>query len=100
MSADIAVTILLLAIGTFAIRASGAVLGTRLARMPLTQKALDASAGCLIVALVVAALVSGPWVFWPAALVSAAVAILTQNLIATMVTGIGVVALFSSAGMT
>jgi uncharacterized membrane protein len=77
-----------LAVATFAIRLSGALLGQRIPNVGGWARALDALPGCLLVSLVSVALLSGGPKEWIAAAVAIAVAIVTRNLPLTMAAGI------------
>ena len=84
-------TILVLALGTFAIRVTGVIVGQSLPTTGAWARALEALPGCLIISLVASAIVSGGPNEWIAAATSALTAIATRNLIATMAVGIGTV---------
>ncbi len=93
-----AVTIVGLALGTFAIRLGGYLLG---ARMPATgpwERVLRALPGCLIAALLATILVQAGPAEWGAAAVSLAVALLSRSLPLTMVAGVAAVYLLRGLG--
>lgn len=77
-----------LALGTFAIRLAGVLLGQRIPQSGPWARALSALPGCLIVALLAVSLLSGGPQEWLAAAIALAVAALTRNLPATMAAGI------------
>lgn len=81
-----------LALGTFAIRCAGVLLGHSLPVHGGWARALRALPGCLIVSLVAVLLLSGGPFEWVAGLAAAIVALLTRNLPLTMLAGIGCVA--------
>ena len=77
-----------LALATFAIRLSGALLGQRLPQGGAWASALNALPGCLLVSLVTVALLAGGPKEWAAGALALATAILTRNLPLTMAAGI------------
>ncbi|MEM7047031.1 MAG: AzlD domain-containing protein [Pseudomonadota bacterium] len=93
MSAEILWTIAGLALGTYGLRVMGMLIGSRLAVYPRLQTALAFIPGCLIVALVSTSLALGSVSVWVIAAACVGVAILTKNLIATLVVGVGLSAL-------
>jgi uncharacterized membrane protein len=80
--------ITVLALGTFAIRFSGARLGQAIPAHGPVARALSALPGCLIVALVATSMLSGGWREWTAGAAALAVAAVTRNVPATMACGI------------
>jgi uncharacterized membrane protein len=86
-----AAVILALALGTFAIRLSGILIGRRIPGNGAWARALRALPGCLIVSLVAVSLFSGGPREWGAGAVAAAVAIATNNLPVTMASGIAAI---------
>ena len=80
-----------LAVATFTIRLSGILLGQRIPREGAWATALNALPGCLLVALVSVALLSGGPREWTAAAIAAAVAIVSRNLPLTMAAGIAAI---------
>ena len=80
-----------LALITFSLRLSGALLGRRIPTHGAWARGMRALPGCLIVALVAVSLVSGGVREWVAALVSALVALATRNLPLTMAAGIAAI---------
>jgi len=85
---DIWLVILGLAAATFSIRMAGAMLGARLPQSGAWARALQALPGCLIVALVSVSLLSGGPNEWIAGFITAAAAILSRSLLATIAVGI------------
>ena len=88
---DIWTVILGLAVGTFAARLGGILLGRRLPTTGFWARALNALPGTLIVALVAVQLLQGGRAEWIAGALAAATAILTRSLVATMAVGIAAV---------
>ena len=84
-----AVTIAGLALGTFAIRLGGYLLGARLPATGPWERVLRALPGCLIAALLATILVQAGPTEWGAGAVSLAVALLSRSLPLTMVAGVG-----------
>ncbi|WP_120500556.1 AzlD family protein [Roseovarius sp. EL26] len=80
--------ILGLAIGTYAIRLGGYVLGARLPTSGAWARAFNALPGCLIAALMTVTLAQGGPAEWGAAGLALIIALLTRNLPLTMLTGI------------
>ena len=80
-----------LAIGTFAIRLSGALLGQRLPSAGPWARALSALPGCLILAFVAASLAQGGPREWAAGALAAGVAIATRSLPLTMIIGVAAI---------
>ena len=85
---EIWLVILGLAVATFSIRMAGAILGARLPKSGVWARALQALPGCLIVALVSVSLLSGGPNEWIAGFLTAAAAILSRSLLATIAVGI------------
>ncbi len=85
---DIWVIILGLAVGTFAARLGGILLGQRLPVTGGWARALSALPGTLIVALVAGQVFQGEWPEWIAGGLAAMAAILTRSLVLTMALGI------------
>ena len=77
-----------LAAATFGLRLSGVYLGQNLPRDGRWARALNALPGCLIIALVSGALLSGGLNEWLAGTFAVAVAVVTRNLPLTMGAGI------------
>ena len=77
-----------LAVGTFAIRLSGVLVGRRIPQQGAWARGLQALPGCLIVSLVAVSILSGGPREWAAGLVAAIVAIMSRNLPLTMASGI------------
>ena len=92
------VVILVLTMGTFAIRLSGVLIGQRIPQHGALARGLSALPGCLIVSLVAVSLLSGGPREWEAGLVAVAVAITTRNLPITMATGIAAIWLLRHFG--
>ncbi len=82
------IVILGLAIGTFAIRLGGYVVGARLPTSGAWARAFNAMPGCLIAALMTVTLAQGGPTEWGAAVVALIIALLTGNLPLTMLAGI------------
>ena len=80
--------IVALAIGTFAIRLAGVLVGQRIPNDGAWARGLRALPGCLIVSLVAVSLLSGGPREWAAGVLAVAVAIATRNLPLTMACGI------------
>ena len=80
-----------LALITFSLRLSGALLGRRIPTQGAWARTTRALPGCLIVSLVAASLVSGGVREWIAGLVSALVALATRSLPLTMAIGIAAI---------
>ena len=87
-----------LAIGTFAIRVAGVVVGQHIPEDGAWARGLRALPGSLIVALVSVSLLSGGPREWGAGVVAAAVAVLTRNLPLTMAAGIAAAFIFRHFG--
>ncbi|MEO1649815.1 MAG: AzlD domain-containing protein [Pseudomonadota bacterium] len=85
-------TIIALAMGTFAIRLAGVYVGQSLAKDGAIARGLNALPGCLIVSLVASSLAQGGLTEWLAAGAAAAVAIVTRSLPLTM--GVAIAAVF------
>lgn len=96
--ADVHEVVAVLAVGTFAIRLTGALVGQRIPEDGAWARGLRALPGCLIVALVSVSLLSGGPREWGAGAVAAAVAIATRNLPLTMASGIAAVLLLRHVG--
>ena len=88
---DTWIVIVGLAIGTFAARLGGIVLGQRLPTSGGWARTLNALPGTLIVALVAGQLMQGSWNEWIAGALAAATAFITRSLVLTMAVGIGAV---------
>ncbi|GHG80542.1 AzlD domain-containing protein [Pseudodonghicola xiamenensis] len=80
-----------LALGTFAIRLGGYLLGGALPATGPWARGLNALPGCLIAALLAVLLVQAGPAEWGAAALCAVVAVLTRSLPLTMLVGIGAV---------
>ena len=78
-----------LALGTFAIRTMGYLLGSTIPSRGPWANALKALPGCLIAALLSVILVQAGPAEWGAALLSLAVALGSRNLPLTMLVGVG-----------
>lgn len=89
--ADAWAVVAALAVGTFAIRLAGVLVGRRIPEDGAWARGLRALPGCLIVALVSVSLLSGGAREWAAGLVAAAVAVATRSLPLTMAGGIAAV---------
>ncbi|MEM1234175.1 MAG: AzlD domain-containing protein [Pseudomonadota bacterium] len=76
--------IAVLAATTLALRLSGYLFGTAMMQSPRAARALHAFPGCLIVALIAAALARGTGPDWIAAAVALTGALVTRNIIITM----------------
>ena len=87
-----------LAVGTFAIRLAGVLVGRRIPEDGAWARGLRALPGCLIVALVSVSLLSGGLKDWGAGVVAASVAIATRSLPLTMAGGIVAVFLLRHIG--
>lgn len=87
-----------LAIGTFAIRMTGAVVGQRLPTEGPWARALNALPGCLILSLIVTTLARGGPLEWIAASVALATALVTRNLPVTMIAGVGAIYVLRNFG--
>lgn len=85
---DIWWVIIVLMLGTFAIRLGGVLIGNRLPRKGAWARALNALPGSLIIALVGVLILSGGLIEWLAGAVALATAIVTRNLLLTMAAGI------------
>lgn len=90
--------ILALAIGTFASRLSGVLIGQRIPREGAWARGLRALPGCLIISLVAVSLFSGGARELGAGIVAAIVAIATRNLPITMASGIAAIWLLRHVG--
>lgn len=88
--------ILGLAVGTFAIRFSGYLLGGSIPVTGPWGRALRALPGCLIAALLAMILVQAGPAEWAAAAVSMVAALVSRNLPLTMVAGVGAVGVLRS----
>lgn len=82
-----------LAVGTFAIRLGGYLLGSALPASGPWARGLNALPGCLIAALLAVLLVQAGPAEWTAAALCALVAMLTRSLPLTMLVGIAAVCL-------
>lgn len=80
--------IALLAVGAYGIRLIGLIGGQAINDNPRLQPLLEELPGCLVVALVAASLTGQPPLTWLAALVALGVAVVTNNVVITMVGGI------------
>lgn len=80
-----------LALGTFAIRFAGYLLGARIPSGGPWARVLQALPGCLIAALLAVILVQAGSAEWAAAAVSLAVALASRSLPLTMLAGVGAV---------
>ena len=80
-----------LALGTFAIRLTGALLGPRIPTHGAWARAMQALPGSLIVALIAVNLMAGGGREWAAAAVAALAAIVTRSLSMAMASGIFVI---------
>ncbi|MEO3417259.1 AzlD domain-containing protein [Roseovarius sp. CAU 1744] len=85
--------IVLLAIAAYGVRLAGLVGGRAISANPRLKPFLDDLPGCLVVGLVAASLAGEPAVTWAAALVALGVAILTNNVVVTMVIGLAAIIL-------
>lgn len=85
------IVILGLAVGTFAARLGGILLGQRLPTGGGWARALNALPGTLIVALVAGQLIQGGWHEWIAGALAATTAFATRSLVLTMAVGIATV---------
>ena len=85
------IVVLFLAACTFSIRLSGILLGKRLPTSGAWARGLNALPGCLIVALVANLVLSGGPNEWIAGTLALAAAMLTRNLLITMIVGISAV---------
>ena len=83
--------ILALAVGTFAIRLSGVLLGRRLPNDGAWARGLRALPGCLIISLVSVSILAGDGREWGAGIVAAATAVATRSLVLTMASGIAAI---------
>lgn len=90
--------ILALAIGTFAIRLSGVLIGQQIPEKGAWARGLRALPGCLIVSLVAVSLLSGGVREWGAGIVAIVVANATRNLPVTMASGIAAIWLLRHFG--
>lgn len=93
-----AVVIAGLALGTFAIRLGGYLLGSAIPTSGPWARALSALPGCLIAALLSVLLIRGGSIEWVAAAISLGAALATRSLPLTMVAGVGTVWLLRSFG--
>jgi uncharacterized membrane protein len=89
-----------LAIGTFAIRLGGVLIGARLPAGGAWARAFEALPGSLIAALVTVILLQGGPAEWLAGAVALAVALATRNLPLTMAAGIAAVWGLRSLGLS
>ncbi len=80
-----------LALGTFAIRLGGYLLGATMPSSGRWARALQALPGCLIAALLATILVQASLTEWAAALIALAVALVSRSLPLTMAVGVGAV---------
>ena len=94
---DIWIVTLGLALGTFAARLGGILLGRRLPAGGGWARALNALPGTLIVALVAVQLLQGGPAEWIAGALAACAAIATRSLVPTMAVGIAAVYLLRQA---
>ena len=90
--------ILGLEVGTFLIRFSGNMLGSKLHSSGSWACAFSALPGCLVAALVSVILVGAGTAEWGAACLALLCAVLTRNVPITMLVGIGAVWIFRSMG--
>lgn len=81
-----------LALGTFAIRFAGFLVGARLPRTGVWAQALTALPGSLIAALLATQLASGGPAEWGAGIIALGTAILTRSLPLTMIVGLVAIA--------
>ncbi|MEO0729081.1 MAG: AzlD domain-containing protein [Pseudomonadota bacterium] len=81
-------TISVLAMATFAIRLTGALVGQRLPNHGPWARGLNALPGCLILSLIVAIVARGGPPEWIAAAASLGVAVATRSLPLTMAAGV------------
>ena len=87
MTTDHWLLIAVLCASTVALRAVGYIAGAAMMERPLFRRILKVFPGCLITALVASALANGTPAAFAAALASLATAIVSKNIIATMVVG-------------
>ena len=80
--------ILLLAVASYGVRLAGLIGGRAMSANPRLKPFLNDLPGCLVVGLVAASLAGEPALTWIAGLVALAVAILVNNVVMTMVTGL------------
>lgn len=83
--------ILILGIGTFAMRIGGVMLGSRLPRSGTWVRGFNALPGTLITALLAVQMLHGSWPEWIAAALALCTAFITRNMIATMTVGVALV---------
>ncbi len=83
----------LLAIAAYGVRLAGLFGGRAIAANPRLKPFLDDLPGCLVVGLVAASLAGEPMVTWTAALVALIIAILSNNVVLTMATGMAAIVL-------
>lgn len=91
MPLEALITILAMAAVTFAIRASGLLLANRLPRTGFVAAWLKHIPGAVLAALIAPAIVSGTFAEAIAATLTAAVYLLTRNLLAAMAAGVATV---------
>ena len=96
--ADVRIVVAALAVGTFAIRLAGLLVGRRIPEDGAWARGLRALPGCLVVALVSVSLLSGGPREWGAGVVAAAVAVASRSLPLTMASGIAAVFLLRHVG--
>ncbi|QIE45426.1 branched-chain amino acid transporter [Pseudohalocynthiibacter aestuariivivens] len=83
--------IALLAAASYGVRLAGLFGGRALAANPRLKPLLHDLPGCLIVGLVAASLADASLLYWAAAAVALSTAILTGNLVITMLIGMAVI---------
>lgn len=91
MPLEALITILAMAAVTFAIRASGLLLANRLPRTGFVAAWLKHIPGAVLAALIAPAIVGGTFAEAIAATLTAAVYLLTRNLLAAMAAGVATV---------
>ncbi|MGR3492837.1 MAG: AzlD domain-containing protein [Shimia sp.] len=91
MTAEHWMLIAALAASTIGLRLVGYVAGDAMQRNALARRVLRVFPGCLVVALVATSLARGGPPEWGAAAVALAVAMVTRNLILTMLAGMAAV---------
>ncbi|MEL6690948.1 MAG: AzlD domain-containing protein [Pseudomonadota bacterium] len=90
------ILIAVLSASTIGLRLVGYLAGSAMMARPFWRRVLDVFPGCLVTALVASALANGGPAHVIAALVALAAAIVTRNIIVTMLLGMGA---FVLAGM-
>lgn len=92
-----------LAIGAFAVRIAGLAFGVAVMGAPRLKAMLDDLPGCLIVALVAASLadggLDGRLAVWASAAVALAMAVASNNVLATMAAGVGALLMLQGLGL-